>query len=242
MSIKYWDTKLYPLSEQRDPCVAFIKRISRQIRPDSSVLDIGAGAGERNSYEFRGHCKQMIGVDVDPRVTENPLLDEGVQADANHLPFDDARFDIAFSIYVLEHVEDPISFCSEVARVLKSGGEFWAITPNRIHYVPLIARLTPTRFHKWLNKKRGRDADDTFPTLYRLNSPSALRKHFRAAGMEEIEIACVEFRPNYLGFTLPTFLIGAAYERIVNSSQLFSRFRVNYLVGFRKTKSTGSTT
>jgi hypothetical protein len=103
-----------------------------------------------------------------------------------------------------------------------------------MHYVPLVAVVTPTKFHKWLNEKRGRDSDDTFPTWYRLNSPSQFRKNFGDASMHEVEITSVEVRPNYLAFALPLFLIGAAYERVVNSSRLFSPIRVNFVCGFQK--------
>ena len=42
------------------------------------------------------------------------------------------------------------------SNALKPGGCFFGKTPNRNHYMPLAARLTPLSFHKWFNKKRGR--------------------------------------------------------------------------------------
>lgn len=234
LTVGSWEKRLYPDPAQRDPCITFIDRVRGRIASSMHVLDVGAGAGELNAYDFRGRCKELVGVDVDPRVSENPLLDRGIQANADSLPFADESFDLAFSIYVLEHVERPDRFCAEVARVLKPGGEFWALTPNRKHYVPLIARLTPTRFHKWFNETREHNSEDTFPTFYRLNSPFTLRKHFGSVGMDDICMDAVEVRPNYLDFSLPTFLAGAVYERIVNSTELLRAFRVNYICGFRK--------
>ena len=235
-NLKYWDERLYPAPASRDPVVGFLERMGELIGPGMSVLDIGAGAGERSLYDYKSKCERMVGVDVDPRVVDNPLLHEGVQANANSLPFQDNQFDLAFSVYVLEHVDQPEVFCREVARVLKPGGQYWSITPNKIHYVPMVAALTPTRFHKWLNSKRGRDTEDTFPTCYKLNSKKDLRHHFGNVGMAEVEISMVEVRPNYLAFTLPTFLIGAAYERVVNATELLSGFRVNFVCGFQKQK------
>jgi SAM-dependent methyltransferase len=240
LSVRYWDEKLYPTPETRDPVIGFLEKIGKRIRPDQVVLDIGAGAGELNAYDFKGRCKEMIGVDLDPRVSDNPLLDRGICCDANKLPLPDASVDFVFSVYVLEHVEDAPGFSAEVARVLKPGGEFWSITPNRLHYVPIMASLTPTKFHKWVNEKRGRDSDDTFPTYYRLNAPSHFKQHFGGAGMEKIEVTSVEVRPNYLRFALPLFLLGAAYERIVNSTDLLSRIRVNFIAGFRKTEASNA--
>ncbi|MEI2780661.1 MAG: hypothetical protein V9H25_05130 [Candidatus Competibacter sp.] len=40
----------------------------------------------------------------------------------------------------------------EVARVLKRGGVFLFKTPNKTHYMPTIARLTPHRFHQFVNR------------------------------------------------------------------------------------------
>ena len=62
----------------------------------------------------------------------------------------------------MEHLEDPETVFGEINRVLKPGGIFLFKTPNRRHYMPLIAQLTPYRFHQFINKLRGRDSEDTF--------------------------------------------------------------------------------
>ena len=202
--------------------------------PFARVLDIGAGAGERNAYAFRSRCRQMVGVDLDPRVETNPLLDLGVVSDAARLPFESDSFDVAFSIYVLEHVADPAAFAREVHRVLRPGGVFLALTPNRWHYVAAVSALTPHRFHEWVSRRRGRADADTFPTYYRLNSRRALLGHFAAAGFVDARVRTIEVQPNYLLFSLPSFLAGAAYERMVNASEIFSDLRVNLIAEFRK--------
>jgi len=40
---------------------------------------------------------------------------------------------------VLEHVEDPERFLSEVARVLNPNGHFLSLTPNRVNCVSLAS-------------------------------------------------------------------------------------------------------
>lgn len=233
-TVSWWQDRLYPDTPQRDPVVRFVELVGRYVNADARVLDIGAGAGERNPYAFRGRCREMIGVDLDPRVADNPLLDRGLVADAASLPLPDASVDVAFSIYVLEHVDDPERFVGEVHRVLAPGGVFLAITPNRFHYVPLIASLTPTRFHQWFNRLRGREATDTFPTRYRMNSRGRLAALFGPPRFTVEHLELVEVQPNYLLGTLPSFLAGAAYERLVNASPLLAGLRVNILAGFRK--------
>ncbi len=46
------------------------------------------------------------------------------------LPFEDASFDLVYSIEVIEHVESHHRFIAEAARVLKPGGWFVLTTPN----------------------------------------------------------------------------------------------------------------
>ena len=144
---------------------------------------------------------RLVGVDVDPRVGTNPLLDAGIRADIGSLPFRDAAFDVVFAIYVMEHVERPGDLVLEIARVLRPGGVCLLLTPNTFHYVTLVSQLTPTRFHKWVNRKRGRLGRDTFPTVYRLNSRRALNGHFSGAGLERVSIDLIEVQPNYLTFS-----------------------------------------
>jgi SAM-dependent methyltransferase len=226
--------RFYPTPERRDTVTAFSRRLEGIARPCLDVLDLGAGAGSLNSYELKGRVHRIVGVDADPRVGLNPLLDCGLRADIAALPFRAASFDVVFSIYVLEHVEHPERLASEIARVLRPGGVFLSLTPNLVHYVSLISRFTPMAFHRWLNEKRGRSAEDTFPTCYRMNTRSSLTRHFQSAGLELVTLEGVEVQPNYLTFSAVTYLLGIGYERIVNASRHLSALRVNLIPVFRK--------
>jgi SAM-dependent methyltransferase len=226
--------RFYPALAQRDTVTTFSRRLEGLATPGLDVLDLGAGAGDRNAYALKGKVRRVVGVDADPRVGQNPLLDAGLRGDIAALPFRDRSFDVVFSIYVLEHVEQPQRLASEIARVLRPGGVFLSLTPNLAHYVSLISRFTPTGFHRWINERRGRPAEDTFPTCYQLNTRSSLTRHFRAAGLETVSIDGVEVQPNYLTFSAATYLMGIAYERIVNASPALSALRVNLLPVFRK--------
>ena len=68
------------------------------------MLDLGAGSG-RNPYELKGRVGRVVGVDLATDVLDNPLLDEAHVADLVDLPFDDGTFDVAFAVYVLEHIQ-----------------------------------------------------------------------------------------------------------------------------------------
>ena len=219
LRVRWWQDRLYGGPDKGNPPAEFLPVVERYLDPSMDVLDLGAGSGLRNPYEFKGRVRRMVGVDLDPRVRDNPLLDEGVVGSLTDLPFDDCSFDLAFSVYVLEHVADPAQFVREVKRILRPGGMFLALAPNRNHYVALLASILPDRFHKWYNKKRGRDEEDTFPTVYRLNSLRDLQKHFRPEDFVVREFRTIEVQPKYLSFCVPAFLLGAAYERLVNATE-----------------------
>jgi hypothetical protein len=118
--------------------------------------------------------------------------------------------------------------------VLKPGGRFIAKTPNRNHYVPTIARATPVRFHRLYNRLRGRNAEDTFPTYYRANSRSQIKRLAHASGLHVEALELIEGRPEYLRLTPLTYVLGIAYERIVNFTPAFASWRVLLVVELRK--------
>ena len=138
--------------------------------PPQPSTSARARAGIVQQTNFRGLAARVCGVDLDPRVVDNPMLDEGKIADAGGIPYPDAAFDVVFADNVLEHLPDPLAVFREIARVLKPGGVFLFKTPNKTHYMPTIARLTPHRFHQFVNRLRGRAEIDTFPTRYEVLS------------------------------------------------------------------------
>lgn len=228
--------KLYP-PDRWDNDGVFLRRIEASLRPGSVVLDLGAGAGLRFRHDLKskvGPDGEVVGADFDPRVCENPLLHRAVVLVGTGLPFADAEFDVVFSRYVLEHVSNPSKFLSEVYRVLKPGGSFVFLTPNKWHYAAIASRCTPHRFHRWYNQRRGREEIDTFPTVYRLNSRSVIRRHLKDIGFCEQELITRECCPNYLMLSVPLFLLGVAFERFVNLSDVFGGWRVNILGHFTK--------
>lgn len=228
------DRRFYPDVDNNWDDALFRGEILQCLSPDFQILDLGAGAGIVSQMNFRGHVKKVCGVDVDPRVMQNPYVDEAHVADISQLPFADDEFDVVIADNLLEHLAEPENTFSEVFRVLKREGVFLAKTPQKFHYVPLIARLTPLWFHKAVNRRRGRAEVNTYPTLYRANSVKALRKLAQLAGLQIEKIDRVEGRPEYLRLYWPTYLIGVSYERFVNSSRVFAMLRVLLFVKLRK--------
>jgi SAM-dependent methyltransferase len=233
-SIASLQRRFYPNPDDRSPVPGFSRILEGYARLDWVFLDIGCGAGKINTYELKGKCRKIIGVDVTPAVMQNPLIDEGFVYDGNALPLPSGSVDVVFSIYVQEHVEHPRAFAAEIARVLRPGGLYLSLTPNWSHYVPLIAGLTPHAFHEWFNERRGRPREDTFPTYYRLNGRSRITRTFFDAGFSIAKLDFVEVQPNYLMFNSLAYLLGVIYERVVNSLDWLDWLRVNIVLVAQK--------
>ena len=229
------DRRLYPRVGPNWDDELFRRRILAHLeeRP-LDVLDLGAGAGIVAQMNFRGIARRVCGVDPDPRVESNPHLDEARIGSGERVPYADASFDLIFADNVLEHLAEPQAVFAEACRLLRPGGVFLAKTPNRWHYVATIASLTPHAVHQGFNALRGRPGADTFPTLYRANSASALRRLAVAAGLQVESIDFIEGRPEYLRFCAVTYVLGWLYERTVNAFAALKPFRVVLVVQLRK--------
>lgn len=216
-SIVELDARYYP--DYVRPDVRFDQAIRRYLRPEHSVLDAGAGRGERFRYDYKTWVDQVVGVDLEEGVLTNPNLAEAHVADLADLPFDDATFDVVLTRCVLEHVEDPLSVFSELRRVLRLNGHLILRVPGRFHYASIAARLTPLRFHQWFNDQRGFGAE-AFPTFYRANDRPTLRRLAAATGYRIRELELLEIKPAYLDFHPLAYRVGVGYERLVRHHRL----------------------
>ena len=214
---------------------AFEHFVASIARPEMKVLEIGAGSGSglQNAFSIKGRCARYVGIDLDPRVLNNPNLDEAYVANAVSLPFADGEFDLVFHKMVAEHLEDSRAALAEATRVLKPNGQLMFETPNRFYYAMLIAKLTPTRFHRFFVSRygSGRSEEEVFPTHYRLNDRRTIKLLCREVGLEA-QVTLQSIPPGYLRFSTVTFLIGVLYERTVE--RLFPALRARILVVARK--------
>jgi SAM-dependent methyltransferase len=174
-----------------DGMIAFFTQIAAILRPTDHVLDFGAGRGEpllddpvdfrRALSNLQGRCAHVEGCDLDEVVLKNPFLDHAEVILPNEpLPYADNHFDLVVARSVLEHVENPDHVARELLRVVKPGGLIAAVTPNKFGYFAIGARLVPNRMHARALKtiQPGRRAEDVFPTRYKMNTPSALKRAF----------------------------------------------------------------
>jgi SAM-dependent methyltransferase len=212
-----------------DGTTEFHQLCAAHIPPGSRILEIGAGPSNPTS-EFLATLGELHGIDPDPAVADNKSLRTAQTLTADRYPFSDGAFDACVSNYVLEHIQNPGSHFSEVRRVLRPHGFFLFRTPNRYHYVALVARATPHAFHELVaNPSRGRprEAHHPYPTAYLLNSGSAVRRAAAIHGFRVVELRFVEKEPSYGVASRLLYLPMLAYERIVNSTCRLEWLRAN---------------
>ncbi len=224
--------RFYP-DDRLSGTLAFYRWVRGATTPRTQLLNVGAGPPTGDATRIlKGEVARVVGIDIDPVVLDNPEMDEAHVIRGDVFPIPDASFDVAVADYVLEHVERPRILLSEVHRVLLPGGSFFFRTPNRLHYVALISRLTSHRFHlRVANRARGLPSEthDPWPTFYRMNSAGRLARESQRAGFSTCELLAWEGEPFYLRFHTVPFLIGVAYERLVNRWPRLARFRANLL-------------
>ena len=228
--------KYYPKDQYEGGTIPFLRLCANEITPGSRILEIGAGP-ENPFSEFLSQRGAVTGIDVSPEVRTNQWLSDAVVFDGRQMPFPDSSFDACCSNWVLEHVEDPAAHFREVARILRPGGVYCFRTPNLYHYVPMGARLLPFFMHLNLaNRLRAQQefAHDPYPTFYRANTRSALRRLCSRAGFDEPSIRMIEAEPSYGAAHALLFYPMMMYERIVNRFEFTACFRITMLAAVRK--------
>ena len=192
-----------------DGTIEFYGRVKGLVKSQMCVLDFGAGRGawyeeedspiRRDVRLLKGHVSEVIGCDLDAAVLDNKAVDRSVLLRPDEpWPFDASSIDLIIADYVLEHLADPGAFASEITRILKPGGWLCARTPTRYNYVSVLARVVRNVDHARVLRRvqPGRKDVDVFPTLFRLNTHSAVRKAFRPEQFEDCSYL-YSFEPQY---------------------------------------------
>jgi SAM-dependent methyltransferase len=104
------------------------------------LLELPAGEG-RTTREILRLGFDVVPADLFPHYYKNESP-PCVKADMGKpLPFDDDSFDFVLCQEGIEHIESPLSFTRECARILKKGGKLILTTPNVLHMTSRIAYL-----------------------------------------------------------------------------------------------------
>ena len=188
------------------------------ITRDSNVLDLGCGRGGVAEAVWRD-VRLAAGIDPDiaslssHRAAGMPVV-RGV---AENLPFASDAFDVVVSVWVLEHLVDPMATFIEVRRVLRPGGHFIFLTPNMRNPLMAINRIgkaLPALQRRVVPRVYGRDEADTFPVQYRANTERDIKTYAQASGLRVQNLAVVP-DPTYLAMNGLMFNASVMSERLM---------------------------
>jgi 2-polyprenyl-3-methyl-5-hydroxy-6-metoxy-1,4-benzoquinol methylase len=130
--------------------------------------------------ELVNTATMVIGVDLDlPHLRKHVNISRRICAPVDMLPFSEGSFDVITCNMVIEHLPDPAAVFRELSRVLAPGGALLVHTPNTRNYLILANMIAKKLLPRSVILKLVRDnrrADDIYPTYYRANNESALRK------------------------------------------------------------------
>lgn len=239
---RYWRIlgRLEP--EARSAGDLFIDRIV-ETKPQGLWLDAGCGRRTfptwRRSDEarVRDSGARIIGCDADrSAVREREDLDRVCIALLDRLPFPAETFSLVTSNMVFEHLEHPEVVVAEISRVTRRGGRILVHTVNGLHYLALVARMTPLSFHQWVVRKtEGRRDVEVYPTRYRANTEARLDALFEAHGCRKVFGGSVSDLPPcvpYPGLFSLALAAGLLERQLAQIRGLDSLLRPNLLVEF----------
>lgn len=199
-------------------------QVRRHLPRGGRLLDVGCGSAlvADRLHDLDAH---YVGTDLGAHqvgygarkqsAAKGPLECGFARSTAEHLPFDDATFDVVVMSEVIEHLLRPELAVWEVARVLRPGGVF-VMTTNNASEMPLRSPLS--HLFAWLEKALGMNrpalislrpwvwpepvdpeltpdgAGDVFlPHTHHIAGET--RRMFAAAGLDAFHTSTFEFPP-----------------------------------------------
>jgi SAM-dependent methyltransferase len=197
------------------PYAVLVAQVERRLSRESVLLDAGCGRAAPTLAKFQGKAKRLIGIDL---VAFAPFAGgiELRRCDLSATGLAECSVDLMYSQAVMEHIAEPGPVFSEIARVLKPGGAYIALTANKWDYASLIARLIPNRFHPWIVRRtEGREEQDVFPTVYRANTRRDIARYAARHGLELAEFRYLGQYPSYFMFNGALFFLATLYQKLI---------------------------
>lgn len=155
-----------------------------EIKSSHRILDVGCGTGIILDELTHLSPASLFGLDISLEALsiskQTAPLSLDTQADALHLPFSSASFDLSLCHFVLLWIHQPLQALQEMARVTRNGGFLCALAEpdygGRIDFPPELSEIgiwqTEALREQGANPQMGRE----------------LRALFADAGLQDIEV------------------------------------------------------
>lgn len=127
---KYWALAEKGSLDTEHPGMKLLFKVAKEKK---DILDLGCGEGTRLSL-IGGGDKNLNGIDISEaaikkakrKLPKAKLLVGNVEL----LPYSSESFDLVYSAFVFEHLDEPEKVIREAVRVLKPGGNLLIMAPN----------------------------------------------------------------------------------------------------------------
>lgn len=176
------------------------------------VLDVGCGHGFDDDAGLQTSIADLtshfVGIEPDPEIEVPSYFNEVHRSVLEGAEIQKHSIDVAYSMFVLEHIEDAATFWQKVDDVLAPGGVFWGFTVDGRHPFRLASDAMETLGVKdfYLNRiqgRRGEERYENYPTWYRANTPKSIRPHTNQ--FSDVDFLSLH-RPGQLDYYFPTLM------------------------------------
>ena len=188
---------------------------------------------------------KWLPADIDPRNVSGLEINREIVArvpqikycdvDRDRFPFEDGTFDLALSIWGLEHFQQDNIF-RETGRVLKTGGTFLAVTPNFSHPIFLVSKFGGELLASFYYRRILKSSYKPHRAYYRFNTARALSRAAEASGLSVASLTY--FGPSsilgYFSFSPAVKRLVSWFEKRILTNRFFYRFKPYLLVVFEK--------
>ena len=240
----YWRAQraIAPELDMRDAQVVYEHALDTLAGSSPYWLDLGCG--HQVLQEWRGEAERhlvakagvVVGLDLEHEALKrHRTIARRTRGDLSRLPFADGSFDLVTANMVLEHLQEPAAQLSEIFRVLRPGGVFVGLTPNRVGYQAALARCIPESIKRslvWILQARA--AHDLFPTYYRVNTAGTIEHLAKRAGFSGVRVEHVLSHAQF-AVVLPLAILELLFIRALMGTRL-RHLRPNLVIRLEKAR------
>jgi len=194
-----------------------------------TIVDIGSASGVSAAL-FAARGAIVYGIDISPELIAQaktlwPEYEDRLHfqvGDAENLDFEDNSVDACFFGGVLHHFPERERVYAEAARILKPGGRFIAVEPNRLNGLELI---------EWgIADLRGKLSPNEYPI-----DPQVMKSEMMAHGFSPVNFVPVRFDIPFLA-QLPLLRYGFSRQK----GFWFKRPMLKFIDAFRAPENRGT--
>lgn len=190
--VQGWSPRLRQWFGYFTPDECYEAMLHRLINSETEWLDVGCGhdlfpSNKPLAEILSTRCRLLVGVDPSPNIDDNRLVHEKAKCTVEQY-CTDRQFDVISLRMVAEHIPDPEAAIAAFARLTKLNGRVVIYTVSQWALSSLVAAASPMAFHHIAKRILwGSKPEDTFPTVYRMNTRPRLRQLFDLGGFQEEE-------------------------------------------------------